>query len=64
MQGSNRKVVFFMTYYVGVDIAKYTHFASIIDSNGTVIENPFSFANNEIGFKLLLAKLQNYPKSE
>lgn len=64
MQGSNRKVVFFMTYYVGVDIAKYTHFASIIDSNGTVIEHPFSFANNEIGFKLLLAKLQNYPKSE
>lgn len=46
-----------MTYYVGIDIAKYTHYASIIDSNGALIEEPFSFDNNSSGFKLLLSKL-------
>lgn len=48
-----------MTYYVGIDIAKYTHYASIIDSDGTLIEEPFSFDNNRSGFKLLLSKLND-----
>ena len=46
-----------MTYFVGIDIAKYTHYASIIDSNGIIIEEPFPFDNSNDGFNYLLSKL-------
>lgn len=59
-QGS-RKVVFFMTYFVGIDIAKLIHFACIIDQDGQVLAKPFPFENNIEGFNLLLSHLANYP---
>lgn len=48
-----------MQYYVGVDIAKHTHFASIISSSGELILEAFKFENTHIGFKSLLAKLKD-----
>ena len=43
--------------YVGIDIAKLNHFASAIDSDGTVLIEPFKFLNDNDGFYLLLSKL-------
>ena len=50
----------FMTQiYVGIDIAKNLHYASIIDSNGEVLHKTFSFENNASGFQLLLSKTKD-----
>ncbi len=35
-----------MSYFVGIDIAKYVHYATIIDANGNTIVEPFSFSND------------------
>ena len=48
--------------YVGIDIAKYTHYATIIDSNGEVLAKPFPFDNTKQGFNLLLSKLNHLSK--
>ncbi len=49
--------------YVGIDIAKETHVATAVDSDGIVIIQPFSFANNHEGLSLLKSKLQTLDKS-
>lgn len=46
-----------MTYFVGIDIAKFTHVACIIDGNGQVVVEPFSFENTLEGFCLLRSHL-------
>ena len=47
-----------MTYYVGVDIAKYEHVASIVDSKtGELIVDSLHFDNSLKGFKELLSHL-------
>ena len=38
--------------YVGIDIAKFTHFASAVNSDGEVLIKPFSFENSRKGFDL------------
>ena len=43
--------------YVGIDIAKETHVAAAMDTNGLILLEPFSFQNDHEGFKLLKAKL-------
>lgn len=43
-----------MTYYVGLDIAKFKHDCFILDSNGEVIQESFSFKNDSMGFNQLL----------
>ncbi len=43
-----------MKYIVGIDIAKRSHEAIIISSDGEVLRKPFSFKNDKDGF----AKLQ------
>lgn len=46
--------------YIGVDIAKTNHYASIVDySTGEVIENPFLITNNKQGFDLLYSKIKD-----
>ena len=47
--------------YVGIDVAKNSHFASAVNSDGEVILKPFSFTNSNEGFNLLLSKLKAYP---
>ena len=49
----------FMSYYIGIDIAKNKHDCFIQNDNGEVIANPFSFANSSNGFNLLLDKLNS-----
>jgi transposase len=46
--------VFFMTYFVGIDIAKYHHDCFIMNQDGEVIRNVFTFSNNQEGFNSLL----------
>lgn len=50
--------------YVGIDVAKETHFASAMDSNGVVLIEPFSFNNDAVGFSKLVKKLSPFDKSE
>ena len=53
-----------MTNYVGIDIAKYFHVATVIDSTGKKITGPFKFDNSREGFDLLVTKLELLEKSE
>lgn len=51
--------------YVGIDIAKTNHYASIVDySTGEVIENPFLVTNNKQGFDLLYSKIKDFNKEK
>ena len=48
--------------YVGIDIAKQKHYASIMNSDGEILVVPFAFTNNYNGFHTLLSILECYPK--
>lgn len=45
--------------YVGIDIAKETHVAAAVDSDGVIIIEPFSFTNNHEDFKHLKSKIDS-----
>ena len=54
-----------MTFYVGVDIAKYEHVASVLDgSTGEFLLDSLHFDNNLKGFKLLLSNLCELNKKD
>ena len=46
--------------YIGIDIAKYKHFASVVSSDGEVIVKPFSFENSREGFMKLVEEIENF----
>ena len=48
--------------YVGIDIAKLNHFASVISSDGEILIEPFKFTNDNDGFQLLISKLDSLDK--
>ena len=48
-----------MTYYVGLDLAKYKHDCFVMDENGEVVQDSFSFNNDSIGFNTLLNVLKS-----
>lgn len=48
--------------YVGIDIAKETHVAAVMNADGVILIEPFPFANNHEGFKLLKTKLATLDK--
>lgn len=50
-------------YYVGIDIAKLNHFASVISSEGEVLVKPFKFTNDNDGFFRLLSDLDSFDRS-
>jgi len=50
--------------YVGIDVAKFNHFAAAISSDGEVLIEPFKFTNDNDGFCLLVSKLISYEKDE
>jgi len=50
--------------YVGIDVAKFSHFASAVNSDSEILLEPFSFKNSIEGFNLLLAKLSSFAKEE
>lgn len=47
-------------FYIGVDIAKHIHFASVINSDGDVLIKPFSFDNSKSGFTYFLSKIKQF----
>ena len=49
-------------YYVGIDIAKLNHFASVVSSDGKVLVKPFKFTNDNDGFCTLLSALASYDR--
>ena len=50
--------------YVGIDVAKSTHYAAVMNSDGVVLTEPFAFANDAPGFASLLGKVSGYPKDD
>ena len=48
--------------YVGIDVAKTTHYAAVMNSEGVVLIQPFAFDNDASGFASLLKKVSGYPK--
>ncbi|WP_432667147.1 transposase [Wukongibacter baidiensis] len=48
--------------YVGVDIAKKTHFASVISSDDEILAEPFEFSNDDDGFHKLTSCLNSFEK--
>lgn len=55
----------FMTFYVGVDIAKYEHVASVLDSgSGELRLDSFHFDNDLKGFESFLSNLSKFKKEE
>ena len=51
-------------FYVGIDIAKNTHWASIMSSDGEIIKEPFSFSNDNSGFQKFLSNLETLDKTK
>ena len=46
--------------YIGIDIAKFKHFASVVSSDGKVIVKPFYFENSRQGFLKLIEEIENF----
>jgi len=49
--------------YVGIDVAKETHVAAAMNTDGVVLLEPFAFQNDHEGFHLLKAKLETLDKN-
>jgi transposase len=50
--------------YVGIDVAKDTHYAAVANSGGEVLVEPFAFGNDAEGFCLFQTKLAAYDRDE
>ena len=50
--------------YVGIDIAKNTHWASAMNSDGEILLEPFFFQNNNEGFQKFISKLSSFDKQK
>ena len=46
--------------YIGIDIAKFKHFASVVSLDGKVIVKPFPFENSRQGFMKLVEEIENF----
>ena len=53
-----------MTYFIGTDLAKYKHDCFIMDQNGEVIRDSFSFTNDSEGFNTLLNVLNSLDSNQ
>jgi transposase len=49
--------------YVGIDVAKHTHYAAVMASANETLAAPFAFSNDRAGFSLLNQTLKDYPKN-
>mgnify|MGYP002550376872 CR=1 FL=1 len=52
------------SYFVGIDIAKNTHWASCLSSDGEIILEPFPFSNDNSGFQKFISKLESLDKTK
>lgn len=46
--------------YIGIDVAKFSHVASVINSDGKVLIEPFSFNNSNEGFNFFISKISSF----
>lgn len=51
--------VVFMNYFLGIDIAKTNHVASLINNNGDIVIRAIKFINSNEGFNKLLNTIQS-----
>lgn len=51
--------VLFMNYFLGIDIAKTNHVASLINNNGDVVIRAIKFTNSNEGFNKILNTIQS-----
>ena len=50
-----------MTHFIGIDIAKYEHVASVYNSiTGELVIDSLHFDNNDKGFKTLLSNVSKF----
>jgi transposase len=50
--------------YVGVDVAKQTHYACVISHKNKILTQPFAFENNIEGFNKFISKFKKFPKND
>jgi transposase len=50
--------------FVGVDVAKETHYACVTSQNNKVLTPPFAFRNDIDGFTKFISKFNKFPKSD
>lgn len=50
-------------FYVGIDVAKLHHFASVLSQDGEVLVEPFEFSNDYDGFQKLISTLNSFEKN-
>ena len=50
--------------YVGIDVAKQDHFASLISSDGEILVGPFQFSNDGDGFLYLVSAFEPFDDEE
>lgn len=50
--------------FIGIDIAKSTHFASAVNSDSEVLVKPFKFTNDNAGFNLFIETFKDYDLSD
>lgn len=53
----------FLMIFVGIDVAKETHYAAVMNSDNIVLVEPFAFSNDAVGFSKLTDKLSCFDKS-
>lgn len=46
--------------YIGIDIAKNSHFASAVNSDGEVLVEPFKFSNDKSGFEYFINTFKKF----
>lgn len=54
----------FAMKYVGIDVAKETHYGCVTSQNNKILIAPFSFKNDIDGYNLFLSKFKKFPKSD
>ncbi len=52
-----------MKIFVGIDIAKFNHFAVAISWDDEILIESFKFKNDADGFQLLVSKLESFDKN-
>lgn len=50
-------------FYIGIDIAKDTNFASVLSSDTSVVIKPFDFSNDILGFEHFINIINDFPNS-
>lgn len=49
-----------INYYLGIDVGKCTHVGCLTNEQGVVLVKPFRFANTGVGYRQLVAHLNNH----